>query len=316
MRLQIFAAFIIALSSLGSAQTAKTSVSPQTPRQAIIEVITSRDSGALERHLPEATKKYWASHLNQFPMMFAQGALVAMAGAGANGVMVKNPEPNPNFQTFSAGPVLVRDRDPQSGTITELRIDNEDYNNDEDSIDLSFHTSGQDIALPFEMPNVRVNMKREAGIWRFEEVDFTTKLALGDLAFVKQTLSEQAGQAQLMAIDAVQSVAASESEYLQRAGGKNYSCSLSQLAPKEDKSDTAQSLNASVNLIEAKGYKIQLSDCTASSFHASAVPQQSGQPFFCADQSGAIRKSNKGIADCFAAGEPVHDDNAVQLSPQ
>ena len=39
------------------AQNRDAAVAPQTPRQALNEVLTAKDGSALERHLPEITKK-------------------------------------------------------------------------------------------------------------------------------------------------------------------------------------------------------------------------------------------------------------------
>jgi hypothetical protein len=158
-------------------------------------------------------------------------------------------------------------------------------------------------------------MKLELGVWRFEEVDFTSRLPLADLAFVKQSARQQAGMNQLMITNTVNDVVAAETKYLQRNSGRGFTCSLAQLGPSDKQSDEAKMWDGTLLFAQKKGYKLQLTDCTASGFHVDALPQQSGQPFFCADQSGVVKKSNKGAADCFASGEPVREDNADQPSP-
>jgi hypothetical protein len=294
------------------AQATRPAAPPQTPRQALLEVITAKDSSAaLRRHLPEATKGYWSAHLNQVPSLLAMGMAEAVAGSdgsGITGVSVERPEADPNLETFAAGAILARKRDPRSQTTAELRIDADDLAGDRDTMELSLHFTGpegEEDVSSIQVPSIRVDMKQEQGIWRFEEIDFTQKLPLGDPSFVKLTARRQAEEAQFMAIDAVRSVVTSEAEYLRRTGRKEYSCSLSLLAPKSDNSDAARSLNASLRFIEEKGYRIQLTDCSAASFRVVAIPQQSGQPIFCADQSGSIKSATGTAAQCIASGQPV-----------
>lgn len=314
----VFAAIVVLFGSLSFSQESKPAAPPQTPRQVILEVITTPDSSAaVEHHLPEATKQYWKSRLKEISEYLQVSILQTMVGVDEDGVMIKKPVPNPNFETFEAGPILVRARDPRSGSTADLRIDSEDFSNDKDTMELSFKVNKQYVEsrTPMLPPDLRISMKLENDVWRFEEIDITSKLPLGDPIYVKESLRQDAEVAQLFARDAVHEVVVAETDYLKQNGGAAFNCSEAELIPANDKSSAGRS-SYPFDYLNERGYKIQLSDCTATSFHASAIPQQSGQPFFCADQSGAIRKSNKGIADCFAAGEPVHDDNAVQLSPQ
>ena len=312
------AAVVLLFSSLVFSQNSKSAASPQTPRQALLEVITAKDSTALRRHLPEATKNYWSAHLSQLPYVLAMGMTEAMASTGNDGAFVALPRSNPALEKFTAGPVLVRKRDASAQVAEELRIDNEDLTGDQDTLDLSLHQNGPEgeVLLPIPAPGITVKMDLEQGIWRFQEIAFTVRMPLGDPAFVKQTMRQDAETTELWVAGALQNVAVAEADYLKRNDGKSFSCSLAELAPPADKSDDVKSLSSSLRFIADKGYRIQLSDCTTTAFHASAVPQQSGQPVFCADQSGIIKKSNKSDADCFAAGEPVREDNADHSSPQ
>lgn len=322
MRPHVFVAVVILFSSVSFTQATKSTAPPQTPRQALLEVITAKDpAAAIERHLPELTKKYWAAHLKDLPSIM--GATIGSAMAGSvltdDGVGFDMPKAASGFETFTAGPILLRDRDARSGTVAELRIDADDFAGDEDTMDLSLHVTGADgepIALPIQPPTMRLKMKLELGVWRFEEVAFTSKLPLNDLAFVKQTARQQAEMNQLMVTNTVDDVVAAEAKYLHGNHGRGFTCSLAQLAPADKQSDDAKMWDATLQFAQQKGYQLQLTDCTSTNFHAAAVPQQSGQPVFCSDQSGAMKKSNKSVTDCFAAGEPVREDNAGQSSPQ
>jgi len=70
-------------------------------------------------------------------------------------------------------------------------------------------------------------------------------------------------------------------------------------------------LDATLRIAEAKGYKIQLSNCDGSGFRVAAVPQQRGERVLCADQSEVVKRSAKGVADCFANGQRLYDLTAV-----
>src|SRR5947207_2358802 len=158
---------------------------PQTPRQVILEVMTAKDTKAIARHLPEATRAFWSARLSTLPSVLASGILMTMAvsqeGSG-EGISVSEPKPDPNLEVFQAGSVLARERDPQTRSVAELRIDNDDLSGDEDTMELSLHQTspqGEDI-LPIQFPSIRVNMKLENGTWRFEEIDFVQRLRFGD----------------------------------------------------------------------------------------------------------------------------------------
>ena len=315
MRPHVFVAAVSLFSSLSFGQATKPATL-QTPRQAILEVITARNSGALERHLPDATKKYWSSHLKEISQMLGIATVVIMsAQSDVDGMSVKAPEPNPNFETFSAGPTLARARDPRSDYVVELRIDNDDFENDEDTMDISVHvnsTYSVEQMTPVEPPNIRLTMKREGGVWRFEEIDLTEKVPLGDPLFTKHTVQQESERSQLFAMEAVHDVVESETQYRQRSAGKEFTCLATQLGPKGGKSDVVTEENSMLQSLQEKGYSVHLTDCTANSFRVAAISQQADQPIFCSDQSGTIKRSNKSATDCFAVGEPVSEEDLYQ----
>lgn len=302
-------AFVFLPFSIALSQTNKPAPPPQTPRQTILEVIT--DSSALQRHLPEATKSYWNSHMKSLPAILGEGMSLGMAaGASADnaeGIFVAGPRTSSNYETFSAGPILMKGRDPQSGTVAELRIDSDDFAGDEDTMDLSFHIDAPNgvPVMPVQLPSIRVQMKLEAGTWRFEEVDFTERIELGSPAFVKQIARQSAEMTELWATDAVRTVISAEAEVLKSSGGRQYACSLEKLAPANSTSDAARMLKSEIQFAEEKGYTIQLSECNATGFHVVAASKEQGQPIYCGDQSGTIKRSSTAAKDCFSSGQPV-----------
>jgi len=314
-------ALMLAMGS-ASGQISKTPVpnQPQTPRQVILEVVTAKDTKVIERHLPEATRKFWAARLSTLPSVLASGILTTMAAVQASdsegtGVSVEYPKPNPNLEVFQAGPVLVRERDPQTRSVAELRIDNDDLSGDEDTMELSLHQTspqGEEV-LPIQFPSIRVNMKLEKGTWRFEELDFVQRLRFGDPQFARDTARRQAEESEAMAIAAISTVEVAEKKYLRRSPDKQFSCQLTQLDPTSERAE-GMSVSSSLRIAEARGYKLQLSNCDAAGFRVAAIPQQNGGRTMCADQTAVIKASTKGVADCFANGERVNSGEELPTS--
>jgi len=308
---------LLLLCSPAFPQSAKQPPHPETARQAILEVIT--DSSALQRHLPEATKSYWTSHSKDIPTILIEGLGLGMMAGGSGGnseaIFVANRKPDSNYESFNAGPILMKAHDPKSGTTAELVVDSDDLSGDEDTMELSFHIDGPAGApvMPFQLPSMRLHMKLEGAVWRFEEVDLTEKVELGSPAFVKQIERQNAQMTELWATDAVREVVTSEADFLKKSSGKQYTCSLKELAPENASSEAARMLNAELRFAQSKDYEVRLGDCDATGFHVLAIPKQQGQAVYCSDQSGAI-KSSTAAADCFSSGQPVRLDMDMETS--
>jgi len=304
----------------GQSSKAPPPIQPQTPRQVILEVMTAKDTKAIARHLPEATRAFWSARLSTLPSVLASGILMTMAAGQASdsegtGVSVEYPKPNPNLEVFQAGPVLVRERDARTSTVSELRIDDDELIGDEDTMELSLHQTsfqGEEIP-PIQFPSIRINMKLEKGTWRFEEIDFVQRLRLGDPQFARDTARRQAEESEAMAIAAISTIENAEKKYLKRSPDKQFSCQLTQLDPTSERAE-GMSVSSSLRIAEARGYKLQLSNCDAAGFRVAAIPQQNGGRTMCADQTAVIKASTKGVADCFANGEPINSGEELPTS--
>jgi hypothetical protein len=294
--------------SFSFAQMAKSAPPPQTPRQALLEVLKSGGSKAvLMRHLPEATKAALGS--DGLPTLlpfetFGNITLHANSSADMNGV-----------QFFEAGPVLMRagdPADPNAGVI-ELRIDNDDLNGDQDDMQLSLIASGNEPSMAFvEMPQLGLHMKQEQGIWRFEEVDLTMRYKLGDPAFIKSMADFNQESNQMFGQSAVEMASAMEQEYAQQHPEEGFTCSIDKLsavgAGKESMPDTL------VKFAEQRGYKLQLNDCSATTFKIAAVSENKNARIYCTDQSGKVRFSTDGSAqNCFANGKPAESEQGTGI---
>src|SRR6266850_7601796 len=96
-----FAGLMVLLTTAASAQLVeRTQTVPQTPRQALVEVLQSKDSSVIERHLPEITKKKLREVGNDralgLGMIMPPGGLAALFASGQR------------MEVFEAGTTLAR----------------------------------------------------------------------------------------------------------------------------------------------------------------------------------------------------------------
>lgn len=97
-----FVALILFASALSSAQLVDRSQPlPQTPRQALVEVLQSKDGSAIERHLPEIAKRKFRETGNNGPTGFA---LMGFHGAALSGLL--GHASGEKLEVFEAGPLL------------------------------------------------------------------------------------------------------------------------------------------------------------------------------------------------------------------
>jgi hypothetical protein len=147
---------------------------PQTARQALLEMFFSKTPGTFVKHLPLATraaleKSGTLSSLQQYSLLAGQ-----LQAQGQN------------FQTFETGSVLLSGEDPKSKQKVEVTVENDALRGDEDDIELSFQTykNGQAQRTPF-MPQITFSMKQEAHVWKLNEISVTVRLPLADPDLLK-----------------------------------------------------------------------------------------------------------------------------------
>src|SRR4051794_13286349 len=123
------AAMMVLLGAAASAQLVDRSQTvPQTPRQALLEVLQSKDSSAIEKHLPEITKK----KLRQSGGELQVGLGGMMPPGGFAGMFARGQR----MEVFEAGTTLARIEDDRSKDKIEITVENEDFRSDEDDFEL------------------------------------------------------------------------------------------------------------------------------------------------------------------------------------
>ncbi|MFZ0293440.1 MAG: hypothetical protein WAL52_07520 [Candidatus Sulfotelmatobacter sp.] len=313
--------FSIAACTSGAAQVSQTST-PQTARQALMEMFSTKGSGTFVKHLPAATVSALENAgalkaLQQYSMLASQ-----FHKTGSQ------------LETFEAGPVLLANDDLKTGQKVEVIVDSDSLQGDDDNIELSFRTykDKQLQRTPF-MPRITFCMKMESGVWKLNEILFSVRVPLADPDFLKsitegmKSRSAAMTQTQLQSspstitfggdsavVASMRSILTAENTYKHTYAHVGYTCTLSELdgfGGGEPNEHQAMLLASGLASGKKHGYVFTLSGCQgtpASSFHLAAVPAGNsfGRRAFCAEQLGAIRYSTDGSAvTCEASGVPL-----------
>ena len=148
-----------------TALPAQETLTPQTARQALLEMFFSKTPGTLVKHLPSVTRA----------ALEKSGALASLQQYSllANQLQTQGT----NFQTFETGSVLLSGEDPKTGQKMEVTVENDALRGDQDDIELSFQTykNGEAQRTPF-MPRMTFSMKQESHIWKLNEISVTVRL--------------------------------------------------------------------------------------------------------------------------------------------
>jgi hypothetical protein len=312
---------MLAIVSVGCC-SAQNAASPQTARQALIEMFFSQTPGTFVKHLPMATrnaldKSGTLANLEQYSLMASQ--------------LQKQ---NQNLQTFDKGSVLLSGEDPKTGQKIEVTVENDALRGDQDDIALSFvvYKDGKTERTPF-LPQLTFSMKKEEQIWKLNEISFTVHLPLADPDLLKaitektapqaaapgtspphSQVSTETGGSDAAVIAAMRTILTAEFTYATSYPHVGFTCTLSDLdgfGGGEPNAHQAMLINSGLASGKRYGFVFSLSGCSetpAKSFQITAVPNRSlsGRKAFCADRSATIRSSDDGNpATCLASGTLV-----------
>ena len=327
MRRVILCLCIAALCS-ASSQAQQGPATPQTARQALLEMFFSKTPGTFVQHLPGATrtaleKSGALKTLQQYSLMASQ-----LHAEGQN------------IQTFETGSVLLTSDDPKTGQKADITVENDALRGDQDDIEVSFQTykNGEVQKAPF-MPRITFSMKQEGQVWTLNEVSVTIRLPLADPDFLKAITekmkpqagadatgaftphadvsvqpSVQPGASDAMVTAAMRTILTAEVTYATKYPNVGFTCTLSDLdgfGGGEPNEHQAMLINSGLASGKRYGYVFTLSGCggsPATGFHLTAAPNGNsyGRKAFCADQTAVIRSSSDGNpATCLASGTAV-----------
>ena len=295
---------------------------PQTPRQALIEMI-SKGGEAITRHLTVEVQQLLQKPGNKskVPLLMAFGST--------------KPE---GIETFEAGDVLLVYSEPRQNLKYEVRVDDDDLAGSEDTISLSIHAlrDGKEEDTGFGMlaTHFSVSMKQQQSIWRLDKISVGADFPVGDADFIqKMFLRDQqqttyitgAGRAAGVGGDnstaqpatipprqIVMRLGMAESFYARLHPESGFTCSLAELS----KGPGLMGMDPKISSGTYNGYHISLTGCEGkptSSFQLFAEPltPAAGSKTFCSDATQNIRSIEGGSgANCLAFGKVERFDDS------
>lgn len=308
------AAFLLVVSSSAFlvSQTQAPAPPPQTPRQALIEMITGGHEGAM-KHLTLEMQKSLQGDGKNSPI--AQLATFDQIKAGSS-----------DFQVFETGQVLLTANDPKNNEKFEVHVDSDDLSGDADNMDISFHQFRdgveQDIPYAAMLSRFTVGMKKQENIWRLNEISVNIKVPVGDPKLLEKfgngmpagmtgvkigasASGKREKPSEMAPKEAVMMMGFAESQFANTHPEVGFTCTLSDLA----KPDL---FNLDPRIFSGepyRGYKFSLSGCQdkpSGSFRLIAEPVSpaAGTKAYCTDATHNVRSSADGLgSSCISSGK-------------
>ena len=302
---------VFSSSTVHLSQTQAPSPPPQTPRQALIEMVTGGEQGAMKHLTVEMQKSLQADGKNNSSAQLAAFDQIKAAAS--------------EFQVFETGQVLLATNDPKTQEKYEVHVDSDDLSGDTDNIDLSIHQFRdgieQDIPYAMMLSRFTVGMKRQADIWRLNDVSINIKVPVGDPKLLEKfgngmpgMIGAKIGRSpagtrekprDVPPKEAIMMVAFAESTFASMHPDVGFTCSLADLAE-------LNPFNVDTRIFSGepyRGYKFALSGCQgkpAGSFHLIAEPVSpaAGAKAYCTDATHNVRTSDDGRgSSCLTFGK-------------
>lgn len=284
---------------------------PQTPRQALIEMINGGQEGAMKHLTVEMQKSLQGDGKNNAASQLAAFDQIRAASSG--------------FQVFESGQVLISANDPKNNEKFEVHLDSDDLSGDTDNMDISFHQFRdgveQDIPYTAMLSRFTVGMKRQADIWRLNEISVNIKVPVGDPKLLEKFGSGMPGMIggkiggkadgkpdkprDMAPREAVMMLGFAESQFARTHPEIGFTCTLADLAK-------PNMFNLDPHIFSGEpyhGYKFSLSGCPdkpSGSFHLVAEPVSPSPKAkaFCTDATNNVRSSDDGLgSSCISSGK-------------
>jgi hypothetical protein len=299
--------FFALLLSVAAALSASAQHTPQTARQALIDMIRK---GNLLDHLPDATRAAIEKSGSTASLSMPAFQLQAMSK---------------NIQVFPAGSVLLTLAQP-GGDKFQVNVERDDLSGDRDEMELSIHgfKNGQEQALGGITPRLALGMVLERGTWRIQQVGLNLGIKLDDPEFLKslqRNAAQRTGNSdEISAISTVRQILDAEQAFKLQNPARGYTCSLPGLAAVAYRGTATRMLPPELGSGQVNNYSYTLSGCgspPSPSFQVLAVPGQPGRRAFCADQTGQIKSTAADqAAACMIAGAPLSGRSSAVVAPK
>ena len=230
-----------------------------------------------------------------------------------------------DLQVFETGQVLLSANDPKSNEKFEVHVDSDDLSGDTDNMDISFHQFRdgveQDVPYAAMLSRFTVGMKRQANVWRLNEISINIKVPVGDPKLLEKFGNGMPGMIggkigagadgkpdkprDMAPREAIQMLGMTESMFARTHPEIGFTCTLADLAK-------PNLLNLDPRIFSGEpyhGYKFSLSGCQdkpSGSFHLVAEPVSpaAGAKAFCTDATNNVRSSADGLgSSCITSGK-------------
>jgi hypothetical protein len=293
----------------------KSAPRPQTPRQALIEMIT-KGGDTLTKHLTVEVQQLLLKPENKSKVPL----LMTFGSARPEGI-----------ETFEAGDVLLSYSEPRQNLKYEVRVDDDDMAGTEDTMSFSIHAlrDGKEEDSGFGMLSTHfsISMKQQQNIWRLDKISVGADFPVGDPEFVQKMLLRDRHQteyvtgtsagaagasdnsrrepAKMPVPQVVMRIGLAETFYARLHPETGFACSLAELS----KGPGLVGVDPTISGGTYNGYHIALSGCDgkpAGSYQVFAEPitPAAGSKAFCSDATQNIRSLEGGTgASCLAFGK-------------
>ncbi|MBZ5504609.1 MAG: hypothetical protein LAO78_03880 [Acidobacteriia bacterium] len=321
-RVRLAITFVVALAGVCTGQ--RTQITEQSPRQAMIEMLSGGEA-PFKKHLTvEMQGKL--QNLMKGSLDNAPNPFLALVGAQSSA--------SNKFQAYDMGEILFSFNNPQEHERYELRIDSDQPAGDEDNMALSLHLvrNGAEREIPVGLRFV-LNMKRQGGIWRLNAVTFSATVPVGDPRVLEKSwwgpvLAAATGgvdptastepivvdeRPKMNPLRAVRMIGMAENIYAQQHPGIGYTCTLGDLVnvgKGMDEEGMYKFMDADFADGLYNGYRFTLSGCErrpARMFRITAEPVAGRGKAYCSDSANNLRASEDGRGTtCLISGKIAH----------
>jgi hypothetical protein len=280
---------------------------PQTARQALIEMLTAKEPGAFQKHLPQVAKKQLL-RANDAAAQEVMHDLTSLWGEASRTLG--------EIQTFDSGPVLITGDDTRAQSHIDVIVEHDVLNADGDEIELSVHSTikGKNEPLPV-IPRFILLFVEEKNTWKLNDVTVILRAPLGDPNFIRDLRRSENPGLENGAIGSLSSLLNAEEAYKTAYPDKGFTCRLSDLAASAEGAEAMlfQPIDEELATGKRNGYIFSITNCgnaPSTMMRITAVPldRDSELRAFCSTELRDVRFADDGKAStCLNEGTPIEE---------
>jgi hypothetical protein len=308
---------LLVVTSFSAAQKPLTLVPVQSPRQAILEMVSGGE---------EKFKKHLTLEVQQRLDEMARSSSPGTAMNPAQYLAMIKSGNGEKLDTFDSGRILFTVYNSAKHERFEVHVVGEDLRGSQDDMELSIHTfrSGVEEPMPVDM-RFLVTMKQQEGVWRLNALTVSARLPVGDPRIFDKSFWTSASLAsgalstadpvvidetpKMKPLRAVRMITLAESLYAQKHPGAGFTCALPELVnigKGLDNGETYQFMDPAFGAGVYNGYRFSVQGCQGQpvkAFQVVAEPLDGKGKAYCSDDRRNLRWSDDGLGStCLASG--------------